>query len=206
MSFGDGGSSTLNNTSHTYSGPGTYYITLTNTWKDSANTIVCVDSVTQPYTFSGPAVNEISGMIYWDSFAVSAYDSFKVWLIKYDSVTNSLSAVDSTLTAGALLPGHLQLRAQPAGSYRIKAASLNSVPVQVDFVPTYTYVKPVLEYSHSSEPYRRCKRSKEYLDDMGAVPAGPGFIAGNVSLGAGRGTSTGVPDLLIFLRIITTKW
>ncbi len=49
--FGDGGTSTLNNPSHTYTSAGTYYVHLVNTWKDSAtNAIVCIDSVTAPVT------------------------------------------------------------------------------------------------------------------------------------------------------------
>jgi DUF4097 and DUF4098 domain-containing protein YvlB len=34
----------------------------------------------------------------------------------------------------------------------------------------------------------------------GSSANGPGFVAGNVTLGAGKGTATGVPNLLIILR------
>lgn len=199
--FGDGGSSTSNYTSHTYASAGTYNIVLINSWKDSStNAVVCTDTMVYPYTLIGVPNNEISGYIVWDSLPVLAYDSFKVWLIKFDSVTNTLSAVDSTLTSGASYFAPYSFGAQPAGSYRIKAASLLSVPGTTGLVPTYhqssLYWNTATVVNHTGG----LSNNKYIWMQLGSVPTGPGFVAGNVSLGAGKGTNTGVPNLLVFLR------
>lgn len=204
-SFGDGSTTTTTSymVNHTYAAPGTYTVNLINQWKDSVTqAVICSDTTSQSFTVTNPTtpVNEISGYIVWDSMGVSAFDSFKVWLIKYDSTTNMLSAIDSTLTAGFSYSAPYSFGAQAAGQYRIKAASLISAPGTIGLVPTYhtssLYWSSASIVNHTGGT----SANKNIWMQTGTVTSGPGFVAGNVSLGAGRGTNTGVPDMLIFLR------
>ncbi|PSK90047.1 PKD domain-containing protein [Taibaiella chishuiensis] len=200
-SLGDGTVSSANTVNHTYPAAGTYNVIMINRWKDSSNTVICFDSIYQQVVVGNPAGNQISGYITWDSMMpVPAYDTFKVWLITFDSIANTLTAVDSTLASpfGGNVP--YTFGAQPAGIYLIKAASLASVPGTTGFVPTYhtssLYWSTATNVVHSGG----ATTNKNIWMQTGTVTSGPGFIAGNVALGAGRGTTTGIPGMLIFLR------
>jgi PKD repeat protein len=197
--YGDGFTYTgYNSPSHTYAAIGTYTVKLVMQWKDSLNTTSCKDSVTKTVTITSlPApVNIISGNIVYDTTGGTKY--FKVYLIQYDSATNWLSAVDSTLTGNTASP-YYAFGNKPAGNYRVKAAVYNGSVVGSGFVPTY----------HDSSVYWNTAQviihnggstlNKRIYMLHGTPTSGSGFIGGNVSYGANKGTG-GVPNLLIFLR------
>ncbi|WP_118949989.1 PKD domain-containing protein, partial [Taibaiella helva] len=200
-SFGDGSSTTQYNPSHTYAGPGTYTVTLAMVWVDSFTMAqFCIDSISHNVVIgSNPANNEISGNIYLDSFnAPNPTDSLKVWLILHDSTTNTLTAVDS-LFLSAFNP-HYGFHNAPAGTYYVKANVLGQTPGTTGYIPTYHFSSP---YWGGATPIFHsggASLHKHIMMLTGTVTSGPGFIGGNISMGAGKGTATGVPDLLVLLR------
>jgi PKD repeat protein len=203
-SFGDGSSSTSLNPLKTYTTAGTYSVSMINTWFDTLNSaILCIDTAYTTVTVpgSGPANNEISGMIFWDTTGGKPVQAaFKVWLIVYDSATQMLTAVDSTNTGGVLSANYTFLNAA-TGVYLVKAAQTGggttNPPV---FMPTY----------HDSSLYWH---TAQYIGHTGGLTlakhiwmkggnpgTGPGFIGGNVSQGANKGTGGGIAGMQIFLR------
>lgn len=121
----------------------------------------------------------------------------KVWLIKYNPVTHLLTAVDS-----AKIGGFQQFTFGNVGtdSFRIKV-SYDSLAAGTGAQPTY----------HNSSPYWNSASVIHHtagVDDTGknivmmygAVTAGPGFISGDVTTGANKGTADYVPapGVLVF--------
>jgi PKD repeat protein len=197
-SFGDGNTSTLQDPVHAYPGPGTYTVTLYNTWSTPAQPVYCSDSVTQTVTVGNVSQpNLISGYIYWDSLS-AAPDTFKVWLIVHDSIANTLTAVDSAWV-NPFYPLYTFYN-HPSGLYRVKAAVPGQTVSSTGWVPTYHFSS--LYWNSASVIFHAggSTTGKNILMQNGTVTAGPGFIGGNISLGAGKGTATGVPDMLVFLR------
>lgn len=202
--FGDG-SATVNNinyTSHTYAAAGSYLIHLINDWKDSATqAVVCSDTVSQLITVAiTPQPNLISGYIIWDSLNTAPNNvSFKVWLIKHDSAANTLIAIDSTTASGASFAQYTFQGAAP-GSYLTKAAPIYNSPAVSGLVPTYhdssIYWSNAAIITHAGG-----NTANKYIwMKTGIATSGPGFIGGNISLGANKGTAAGVPNQLVFLR------
>ena len=196
--FGDGNTSSVLNPTHGYITPGTYTVTLYNTWSTPSQPVYCSDSIAQTITVgSVPQPNLISGYILWDSLA-AAPDTFKVWLIVHDSIANTLTAVDSAFV-NPFNP-HYTFYNHPSGLYRVKAAVPGQTVSSMGWLPTYhfssLYWNSATVISHSGGS----TTGKNILMQNGIVTAGPGFIAGNISLGAGKGTATGVPNMLVFLR------
>jgi PKD repeat protein len=199
--YGDGNTGSGYNTpSHTYTAIGTYTVKLVMQWKDSLNTTSCKDSTTRTVTITTlPApVNIISGNIFYDTTGGTKY--FKVYLIQYDSATNWLTAVDSTLTGNTATP-YYAFGNKPAGNYRVKAAVYNGAVTGTGFIPTY----------HDSSVYWNNGQviihtggstlNKRIYMLHGTASTGSGFIGGNVAYGANKGAGTGgVANLLVFLR------
>ncbi len=201
-SFGDGSSSTQSSPSHTYTTPGTYAVTLHNTWIDSFLLTQCHDSITHMVIVTGggnPLNNELSGMIYYDSLLISnPSDSFKIWLIQHDSSANTLTAVDSTYRS--IYNPHYAFHNKPSGSYLVKAAVLGQPVSSFGFIPTYHYSSPYWSGATTIYHAGGATLNKDIVMLTGTVTAGPGFIGGNISLGAGKGTGTGAPGMLVLLR------
>lgn len=141
----------------------------------------------------------ISGNLFSDDYPFPSVDTYKVWLIRYDSASTSLTAIDSMMTDG----GSYAFSGMASGTYFVKAAQETMVPniAGLGQVPTY----------HDSSLYWGTALPQQITTGttltnrhiwmrMGAVTSGPGFIGGNVSLGANKGTTSGVPNLLILLR------
>lgn len=199
--YGDGNTYTgYNSPAHAYTAVGTYTVKLVMQWKDSLNTTSCKDSVTKTVIISTvPApVNIISGNIFYDTTGGTHY--FKVYLIQYDSTTNWLSAVDSTLTGNTATP-YYAFGNKPAGNYRVKAVVYGTTPSATGFIPTY----------HDSSVYWNAAQviihnggstlNQRVYVLHGTATSGSGFIGGNVSYGANKGAGTGaVTNLMVFLR------
>jgi len=205
--FSDGATSTLLSPTHTFASAGTYTAMLTMTWFDTLNLNTCWDSISHSVTVFG---NTISGNISIDSAAGNPMNpTFKVWLINFDSATNSLSAVDSVNVIGNYWLGSYVFNNEPTGSYRVKAALTNGPTSGTAAVPTYGFDSlywhgaNVINFSGSGI---NSGNNIRLLD--GTVTSGPGFVAGNVSAGANKGTqTTGMPvaNLTMFLENMSGK-
>lgn len=204
--FGDG-SPIVNNIyapSHTYTTAGTYTITLTNDWVDSNNTstIYCTKTNAQTVTITAPPppANVISGNIYWDSLNTwGAMSNFKVWLIVHDTANNTLTAVDSLVTSGMSIASY-SFSNKPVGNYLTKAATTAGNPGSVGMVPTYHDSSLYWNMAATIWHTGGSTLNKNIYMRNGIQTSGPGFVGGNISLGANKGTNSGVPNLLVLLR------
>jgi hypothetical protein len=202
--FGDGNSinNTFTSVSHTYSIAGTYNVRLINRYVDSANanTVYCRDTAYQTVTVTGTTANYIAGNIYWDSTLNINSSSFKVWLITYDTSTNIINAVDSISATGLYGQVAYQFSNKAAGTYRVKAAVVAGASGFTQMAPTYhfgsTYWANATLINHTGG----VSNNRHIYMQAGSSANGPGFVAGNVILGAGKGTANGAPNVLILLR------
>ncbi len=152
----------------------------------------CIGSAT--VTVSG---NTISGSIIYSGGSSS--DVFNVWLIQFNPSDSSITAQDSMTTCIAGGTPYYEFDGKPTGSYMAKAALIGSVAGASGYMPTYSLSTPhwdsAATISHTGSP--------DVMDITmvyGTVPSGPGFISGNVYSGAGKGTSTAAPGMLIYLK------
>jgi PKD repeat protein len=199
--YGDGTFSlnnTSTNTTHNYTSGGNKLVSLITKWYNGS-TLACMDSNSKTITLT--ALNYISGFITQDTNAVHI-DSpdYKVWLIKFDTATNMLYAVDSLVANGtywAYTP--FQFNNKAAGVYRVKAKLLNGPTSGTGHVPTYHYSSLMWNtantITHSGGP----TSSIAILMKVGTITSGPGFVAGNVSAGANKGTANGIEGMTILL-------
>lgn len=201
--YGDGSSyGSGNYSSHSYAAAGTYTVTMINQYIDSMSQAVhCADTVSHQVTVGNPIQqNYISGTIYFDSLNVNINfsDSLKVWLIAHDTAANTLTAIDS-ITTTFLYP-YYTFYGHSAGDYLVKAALMGQPAGTTGLVPTYHYSS--LYWSGASTILHSggITAGKDVLMQTGTITSGPGFIGGNISMGAGRGTGTGVAQMLVFLR------
>jgi PKD repeat protein len=201
--FGDGGTSTAYSPSHTYASAGTYTVTLTHQWIDSSNqNVLCTDTYTSTVTATTPPPppNVITGQVIWDSLNPSVSNaSFRVWLIVHDSSANTLTAIDSLVISGFTATTYA-FNNHPMGVYYTKAALLNGSPTTLNLIPTYhdssVYWNNASQIFHSGGT----TSGKHIYMQTGTPVPGPGFIGGNISAGANKGTGAGVPNLLVMLR------
>lgn len=201
--FGDGNTSNALNTSHIYVNPGSYTVTLINSWVDSmTQTTYCMDTISQQIVVTNPIPsNYIAGTIHWDPSATSdSVYNFKVWLIIHDSSANTLTAVDSVNVYPWV--NSYTFNNASGGDYLVKAA-----PYYATWpLPTYGYVPTYhdssLYWSGASTIVHTggITTGKDIWMQFGTPTSGPGFVGGNISAGAGKGTGTGVEGLLVFLR------
>lgn len=202
-SFGDGTYGSGSPITHTYATGGSYTVTLQ-----------AIDSVnwcfyTNDYLLVVPDPNMISGYVVADTTQMSAIASpqVRVWLITYDSATQILSAIDSTDVFPASNDAYTlyEFANEPAGLYRTKAHVINAPTTGTTFVPTYYDSSLYWNTASIINHYGASTKGINIHMQTGAAVSGPGFIGGDVSLGANRGTSAGVPGLLIFLRDANDK-
>lgn len=211
-SFGDGSSSTAYSPTHTYSTSGGYNITLIMDWRDSStNTLICTDTITKfDSAYISSANNYISGYIFQDSSLSAPHiDSpeYKVWLIVYDSATNYLTAVDSTIVYGNYFYyTPYSFSSVPVGNYRIKAQLLNGPTTGTSYVPTYHTSSLMWNTANTIHHTGGSFYGQDILMQVGTAVTGPGFVGGNVSAGANKGTTAnGVPNLNIYLLDANNK-
>lgn len=147
------------------------------------------------------SLNGISGHVY---LATGVYTAIKVWLIKYNPATSILTAVDSVVAmpagTGAI---YYQFTGLPTDSFRIKAALDVIYPTSYSgFMPTYhsrsLYWNTANVINHISGA---SDINKDITLDRGIVSAGPGFVEGDVTTGANKGTASSSPaiGLRVFL-------
>ena len=198
--FGDGSTSTSYAVNHTFAATGTYTVKLVMTWTDSTNSsIICSDSVSHTVTISSVNVtNFIQGTIHLDSIAAPSVYQITTWLIRYDSTTNLLTAVDSFMISAQGSCSYLFTN-KPGGTYRVKAAVMSAQAPGIGYVPTYRdssiYWSSAVLVQHTGAG----TINQDIWMKRGIVTTGPGFVGGNVSLGANKGASAGVPGISVFL-------
>lgn len=157
-----------------------------------ANAAGCTGAAT--VTVNG---NRISGYI---SYSGIPSDIFKVWLIQFNPADSSIIALDSTLTCMDSGTPYYEFDGKPAGKYLVKAKLLGQIPGASGYIPTYSYSTPYW-YAAASANHSSATDTLHISMVYGIVPAGPGFISGLISAGAGRGTSGDVPSqgMLVYL-------
>ncbi len=209
--FGDGTSLNSWDATHTYSATGRYLVRLIVAYGDSmTRTITCEDTTYDSVTVTS-LTHIISGSIIVDStLSHLTYDTFKVWLITYDSTTDIIAAVDSMYTAGYDFVSY-QFNSVSPGNYLIKAQDISTPSSGASFVPTY-HTSSLHWNTADYVLFSTGTLSGQDIYMQNGVPtSGPGFIGGNVLYGAGRmAHSTGtvgdpVPGLLIYLMDASNK-
>lgn len=196
--WGDGSTTTKSNktnTNHYYANNGTYTVKLVATY--TAGSTTCIDSTSDTVTINVTPPNIISGMVVYDSTNVNQTDSLMVWLIKFDSTTNILTAVDSQ-KGPAYNPSYAFYN-KAAGSYRTKAHLLNGQTSGTGYVPTY-HDSDLLWSNANIIVHTGGTTSGKYIYlKTGTVTTGPGFVGGNVSQGANKGTASGIEGMNVLL-------
>lgn len=152
----------------------------------------CGGTASATFPISVTPFDGIAGDISFGS--ATTYSAVKVWLITLTGTT--LAAVDSTTVYCSGTSVHYAFGPQPTNSYRIKAALPDSTGFAgwTGFIPTY----------HTSSFYWNTADVLSHTSGTGdlgvninmmtgTVTSGPGFIAGDVTTGANKGTSTGMP-------------
>lgn len=196
--FGDGTSGMALFPMHTYATAGTYNVMMINTWLDTFNNAtICIDTAYTTVTVPGgnPANNVISGTISWDTTGNLLQSAFKVWLIVLDSSTNILHAIDSVNTGGVLYANYSFSNVAP-GVYRTKAAQTGASQLMPTYHQTSLYWSQAQQITHAGGT----TSGKDIYLAAGNPGSGPGFVGGNIAQGANKGTTGGIPNMLVFLR------
>lgn len=185
-SFGDGtGASGLTGATHTYTSNGPWTICLTI----SDSTGSCQDVYCVTITLGVPNSNYfIAGMIFGNN---SPMDFAEVYLIQYDSLTQSLNLIStyevSVFDSSGYFFGNLS-----AGSYLVKAAADTGAVDFAALIPTY-YNNSLFWSSASFVNVGPSQYGVNINLIQGVNPGGPGFIGGLVSQGANKMEAEGDP-------------
>jgi hypothetical protein len=126
----------------------------------------------------------------------------KVWLIQFNSLDSSIAALDSTTTCAVDSMPYYEFDGKPAGNYMVKAKLIyGTIPGTSGYIPTYSLSTPHWD-SAATVVHATASDSLPITMVYGIVPPGPGFIAGYVISGAGRGTTGDIPavDMLVYLK------
>lgn len=202
--FGDGNTGTGNPVMHTYAASGTYVVWATGSGSGcttSTDSILVLYNTTPPPP--PPPINEISGYITYDSTVTNSQLSFDVWLIRegYDSSVNSitLTAVDSLTILSQYYWANYSFNNHPGGVYYVKAHVTPGI-TNPGLIPTYHQSSAMWNTATQIVHTGIASTYNNIYMLSGTPGSGPGFIGGNVSQGAGKGTNTGIANQLILLR------
>jgi uncharacterized protein YjdB len=148
---------------------------------------------------SGPAYTTASFSVYSiisgnvNFSGTPHYGPVKVWLITYNPSTFNLQAIDSQTVYASGATAYYQFNGEPTDSFRIKAG-IDSSYVGVGYIPTYHTSN---FYWHDAAVLYHLNTADDIHQDIdmatGTITAGPGFIAGDVTTGANKGTAGGAP-------------
>lgn len=193
--FGDGTHSIQQNPTHTYTAPGIYNVCLTITCDPALPPVTHCKTLLVNGNPQPPKIHGVITMGY--GFA----DHAKVFLIVYDSVANTLTAVDTVHIQNNMgIPSYYEfLNVQP-GTYLVKAALTPYSASYDDFIPTY-YVN-TLWWDYANDVVINNNPAQVDINLIaGQNPGGPGFIGGNVTQGANKllGPGDAIPDVEIML-------
>ena len=143
----------------------------------------------------------ISGQVLFGSGAY--YGNVKVWLIKYDVATHSLSGYDSMVVMCSGTSVNYLFSGIPTDSFRVKAA-VDSF-VGTGYIPTY---HNNFFYWHDANVIYHTSGTADINKDInmatGTSSTGPGFIAGDVYTGANKHTTGGIPAVGLHVCIVNS--
>ncbi len=200
--FNDSTTDTATSPVHTFPSPGAWAAKLTATWTDSSGLVLCQRDYTQFFTIP---YNEIYVVATWDTLLVIDTNTYvKFWLIKYDSASQMLTAVDSTIgvSASNFWQSWNYFYNAPPGDYRIKVQMINQPSYwATGLLPTYS--DSALIWQDATVVNHRYGSDNFGMRFQQGTPlTGPGFIGGLVTQGANKGTAVGdpIPNLTLFLR------
>jgi uncharacterized protein YjdB len=164
----------------------------------------CSGMVYATTSFTVTSFGGISGNVIFSSSWM--HDTVKVWLITYNSSSLMLQAVDSMMVTGAYTSSVYYSFPSPAtGTYRIKAASFDSMRMSYGYVPTYHdtsfYWFNANTVNHTAGT---ADINKNINMAYGTATSGPGFIGGNVTTGANKGTATAPPAIGMQMYLVNT--
>ncbi len=121
------------------------------------------------------------------------YGPVRVWLIKYNPSTLMLTACDSTYVYASGTSVAYQFCGMGTDSFRVKAAC-DSISSATGYIPTYHTSS---SFWHSASVVYHVSGThdinKNITMGIGTPTTGPGFIGGNVTTGANKGTADGDP-------------
>ena len=187
----------INPTTGVVTGVATGTATITYSVTGCGGTSITTTTVTVA-AFSG-----ISGHISLTSG--SLYGSVKVWLITYNTSTSDLQAADSLLLACSGTSIYYQFATAATDSYRVKAAVIDTSSSTTGYVPTYHTSS---YYWYAATVFHHVSGTGDINKDItlgyGATTTGPGFISGNVSAGANKGTTSTVPAVGMLMYVVNT--
>jgi uncharacterized protein YjdB len=153
---------------------------------------------------SAPPVNRISGDVIFASGVTDTLGYAKVWLITYNPSDSLLEAVDSFMGPVGTTTLHYQFLGKVTDTYRVKAAYYPSTFTGTGYIPTYHTSS---NYWYSANVINHTGGTDDGNDinmGYGTVTAGAGFIGGNVSTGANKGTSGTVPAVNMLVYILNS--
>lgn len=182
--FGDGSSGTGQNPHHVYSNPGTYTVCLT-----VYNNNGCQDTYCSQVSYG----NNSSGFCIAGEVNAGTpnqrADYALVYLISYDSQTNTLTAIDTAMVDSA---GYFAFCQVPGGQYLVKAALTPNSVYYANYMPTY--YGNSLFWNHAQ--YVTASPVYPFITInliAGNNPGGPGFVGGDVTQGANKTNGPGDP-------------
>jgi uncharacterized protein YjdB len=148
--------------------------------------------------------NRIYGHVSFSS-AIPTVPDLKVWLVQYNPADSTVIAADSMLTCLDGTSPYFEFPNRAAGTYMVKAKLLSSIAGTSDYIPTYG-ASAASWFGASAITHAAAADEQNINMLFGTVPSGPGFISGNVYSGAGKGTSSDIPEvgMLIFLKDAAT--
>jgi len=157
----------------------------------------CSGAAFATYPMTITTDNIIAGTVYFGGAdSTSAGDTLKLWLITFNSSTSMLEASDSFTTVLSSYTGSYayQFLGEPTDTYRVKAALHPTAHTAYGYLPTY-HTSSLL---WSSANVINHTGTADLGEDINMIygpdtTTGPGFIGGNVTLGADRGTSSALP-------------
>ncbi len=143
---------------------------------------------TTPMTVT--AYDEISGSVLFTGSPY--YGPVKVWLITYNPGTLILTAIDSTTVYSSGSSANFIFNNEPTDSFRIKAA--DTATSGFGYIPTY-HTSSYYWYGATVLPHVNgtVDAGQNITMMTGTLTTGSGFIGGNVTTGANKGTGGSAP-------------
>lgn len=197
--FGDGSSATEQNPTHLFAEAGVFNVCLTTT-TIAADGTACSDQFCMPLNV-GQVFGPLCGFITASDspgggLLTTLADFMTVYLIQFDPVANTLTAMDSiSLTPD--MQGYFCFDSLMVGdTYLIKAAMLPESSNYNNYIPTY-YINSLTWNTATAATVGNA--TLQLIMTAGENPGGPGFIGGNISDGAGKAGSTGIPNVTVLV-------
>ncbi len=152
-------------------------------------------------------INRISGHVnFVPASPLDSFGTLKIWLINYNTGTHMLEAIDSFSATSIMTSVYYEFLSEPTDSYRVKAAYFPTTFSGTGFIPTYHTSS--FYWSAADVIYHTTAMANDGTDinmAYGTVTSGPGFIAGDVSTGANKGTSGTLPAINMLVYAINSS-